>query len=271
MRRPAKTFIIAEIGENHLGNWDIARQMIAEAAAAGADAVKFQSYLGSEVAPDDPEREWFTKVQVPDEVHHELRKFAQEKGVQFMSAPFSLGRAKLLCEGLGLRRIKVASSEMLNFKLLDYLNARCATVYLSTGLATIEEIRKALGHLKKVREVAILHCVTQYPLKASDANLLAIRALAEAFPRNTIGYSDHTIGNLASVAAVALGARVIEKHFTLSKALPGTDHVLSATPEEFRRLVADIRETETLLGKQAKGPVASEREIRSFVRGRFPK
>ena len=147
MKRPARTFVIAEIGENHLGDWDIARRMISAAAAAGADAVKFQSYLGGEVAPDDPEREWFTKVQVPDEVHHKLKKFAKDKGVQFMSAPFSLGRAKLLCEGLGLRQIKVASSEMLNYKLLDYLDLRCKTVYLSTGMATIEEIRKALGHL----------------------------------------------------------------------------------------------------------------------------
>ncbi len=266
-----KTRIIAEIGENHLGNWDIARRMIVEAAKAGADVVKFQSYLGSEVAPNDPEREWFKRVEVPDEMHFELKKAAEENGVEFLSAPFSLGRAKLLVEKLGLKRIKVASSEMLNLRLLDYLDGRVDSVYLSTGMATIDEIKQALSRLKKVREVAVLHCVTQYPLKPEDANLLALTALLQAFPDKILGYSDHTVGILAPAVAVALGARVIEKHFTLGKELPGTDHVLSADPAEFRLMVRQIRETETLLGRPVKEPVVAEKEIQAFVRSRFPK
>ncbi len=266
-----RTVVIAEIGENHLGNWDIAKQMITEAARAGADIVKFQSYLGSEVRPEDPEREWFTKVEVTDAVHHELKKHAEAAGVEFLSAPFSLGRAKLLVEGLGLRKIKVASSEMMNVRLLEYLNGRVDTVYLSTGMATIDEIRQSVSRLGKVKDVTILHCVTQYPTKPEDVNLLALRALAEAFPANALGYSDHTIGLDAAVLAVALGARVIEKHFTLGKALPGTDHVLSVTPDELKELVARIRLAESLLGRAVKEPVAGEKEIVSFVRGRFPK
>lgn len=265
-----KTIIIAEIGENHIGDMNLARQMITAAAGAGADIVKFQSYLASEVADDDPEKEWFAKVELSDEAHRELKKHAEKCGIEFLSAPFSLNRARLLCEGLGLKKIKVASSEMLNFALLDYVNKHAETVFLSTGMATIDEIKSALSHLANVA-CYLLHCVTQYPTEPQDANLNAITTLKAAFPEYRIGYSDHTLGNKAVFTAVALGAEVIEKHFTLDKKLPGTDHVLSADPEELRELVEGVREVETLLGSGEKKPTNEELKIKSFVRSRFPK
>ena len=151
MKKEDHVIIIAEIGENHVGNIERAKRMIAEAAKVGADIVKFQSYLSSEVADDDPEKEWFAKVQLSDEAHYELKECAEQHGVEFLSSPFSLNRAKLLCEGLGLRKIKTASSEMLNFSLLDYVNEHAEAVFLSTGMATLDEIRLALTHLNRVK------------------------------------------------------------------------------------------------------------------------
>ena len=270
-RPPRRTRIIAELGENHLGDMERARQMVIAAAEAGADIVKCQSFLASEVNPSDPEREWFAQVQLSDEMHRELQQLAQRHRVSFLSAPFSLNRARFLCEELGLRSIKVASSEMLNFPLLDYLDSRAQTVYLSTGMATLEEIAAAVKRLPNVTELFILHCVTAYPAEDGEANLQAIPVLKRRFPEWGIGYSDHTRGILAPAAAAALGACVIEKHFTLDKTLPGTDHVCSAEPEEFKQMVAMIRRIEQLLGEPVKGPVQRELQVREFVRKRFPK
>jgi sialic acid synthase SpsE len=267
-----RTIVIAEIGENHIGDWTLARRMIVEAAEAGADIVKLQSYLGSEVGEDDPEREWFTKVHVPDELHYELKAVAEAQGVEFLSSAFSLERARFLVEGLGLRKIKVASSEMLNFRLLDYLNNRYVpTVFLSTGMAALHEVQEAVAHLPNVKDLYLMQCTTQYPCPPEQANLSVIQTLKAAFPQYRVGYSDHTIGVLAPVVAVALGAEVIEKHFTLDKSLPGTDHVLSVVPEELREMVRMIREVEMLLGSPVKEPTPSERSITTFVRSRFPK
>jgi sialic acid synthase SpsE len=266
-----KTIIIAEIGENHIGDWDLARKMVIAAAEAGADMVKFQSYLGSEVRDNDPEKEWFTKVQLPDELHFELKALAEEHGVEFLTSCFSLGRARFLVVELGLQKIKVASSEMLNFGLLDYLNGRVETVFLSTGMATLDEVREAVSHLQDVKDLYILQCTTQYPCPPEQANLAVIPTLRAAFPQHHIGYSDHTIGTLAPVVAVALGAEAIEKHFTLDKSLPGTDHILSATPNEFSEMVRQIRQVEVLLGSPVKRPTPAEQQIRDFVRSRFPK
>ena len=266
-----RALIIAEIGENHGGDWNLARVMISEAARAGADIVKFQSYLGSEVADDDPEKEWFTRVQVPDAMHFELKAYAEERGVEFLSTPFSIGRTRFLVEKLGLRKIKVASSEMLNFAILDYLNGRVDSVFLSTGLATLEEVGIAASHLNRVPTVYVMQCTTQYPCPPDQANLLVLASLKKHFPNLHIGYSDHTIGILAPVVARALGAEVIEKHFTTDKNLPGTDHVLSADPHEMAQLVRDIRKAETLLGDSEKRPTKTEQAIREAVRSRFPK
>ncbi len=271
MKKEGYVIIIAEIGENHVGDMELAKKMIVQAAKAGADMVKFQSYLTSEVRDDDPEKEWFARVQLSDKAHHELKEYAERHGVEFLSSPFSLNRAKLLCERLGLKKIKIASSEMLNFSLLDYVNQYAEVVFLSTGMATIDEIKLSLSHLSKVKTCYIMHCVTQYPAKFEDINLSVLTTLKAAFPDYPIGYSDHTVSILAPIIAAALGAEAIEKHFTLDKTLPGTDHVLAATPKELKEMIKRVRETEKILGKPIKHPTLEEVEIRDFVRGRFPK
>jgi sialic acid synthase SpsE len=263
--------VIAEIGENHVGDWDRARAMVMAAAEAGADIVKFQSYRGSDVADSDPEKDWFTKVALPDALHHEFKALAERHGVEFLSSCFTLERARLLVETLGLRHIKVASSEMLNLPLLAYLNGRVDTVFLSTGMATLDEVGVAVAALARVPKVCVMQCTSLYPCPPEHVNLTVINTLRAAFPRCPVGFSDHTIGILASVAAVALGAEVVEKHFTLDKSLPGTDHVLSVTPDELREMVAQIRSVETLRGSPVKRPTPPEAEIVNFVRARFPK
>ncbi|MBI1976828.1 MAG: N-acetylneuraminate synthase family protein [Candidatus Omnitrophica bacterium] len=248
-----------------------ARQMVVEAAKAGADIVKFQSYRGMDVAPDDPEREWFAKVELSDEMHFELKELAEKNGVEFLSSPFTVERAVFLCEKVGLKKIKIASSEMLNLRLLDYVNRHAETVFLSTGLATIDEIRQAVSRLDKVKVCYLLHCVTQYPTPPEDINLSVITRMKREFPGYRVGFSDHTLGILAPVIAAALGAEVIEKHFTLDKTLPGTDHILSVDPPELKEMVRQIRQVEALLGDPLKKPTGAEKAMIQFVRTRFPK
>lgn len=265
-----KTIVIAEVGENHLGDIEIAKKLIKKAAKAGADYVKFQSYTPEVFRKNDPEYKWFKKVSLSNNDHFTLKKCADDCGIRFLSSPFSLERVKFLCEELGLREIKIASGIMLNFPVLDYVNKHAETVFLATGMATVEEIKIALSHLNKAKKCYILHCVTQYPCKDVEANLLAIRYLQKEFPAFEIGYSDHTIGYLASILAVALGAKVIEKHYTFDKkAKEGTDHILSIEPDELKEMVRAIRETELLLGIEKKEPTLSEKSIKEFVRNRF--
>lgn len=267
-----KTSIIAEIGENHHGAWDIAAKMIEEAARNGADIVKFQSYLPSTFSPEDPDYEWFERVSLPNAKHFEFKQRAEELGVEFMSSPFSPERAQFLCEELGCKSIKVASGVMTHSKLLAVINANAATVrrvYLSTGMATLDEVRQSLAHLDQIESVAILHCTTQYPASPPQANLSAIRTLREAFPGQVVGYSDHQLGLSACLVALAMGAQVLEKHFTLSRYLPGTDHACSMLPEELALLCQQVEEVEQMIGTGEKVPVEEEIAIRDFVRGRF--
>ncbi len=189
-----KTTIIAEIGENHIGDWDLAKRMIVAAAEAGANLVKFQSYLGTEVADNDPEKEWFTKVQLSDEKHFEFKEFAEQQGVEFLTSVFTLQRAKFVVEQLGLRKIKVASSEMVNQTLLEYLNHHVDTLYLSTGMATLDEIKKVVSSLSNVKELCIMQCTTEYPCPFKNANLAVIPTFKKEFPHYSIGFSDHTLG-----------------------------------------------------------------------------
>lgn len=246
--------------------------MIRDASLAGADIIKFQSYRPENFRKDDPEYEWLKKVSLSDETHYILKEEVEKYGKIFISSPFSLERAQFLCEGLGLKKIKIASGMMMNFKVLDYLNsANIITIFVSTGMATLKEINQALNHIKRIPDIYLMHCVTQYPCKDEEANLRVISTLQKEF-NLPIGYSDHTIGIDACVAAVALGASVIEKHFTFDKSCPeGTDHILSATPDEFKEMSQKIRRLEVLLGNGVKELSSGEREILKFVRNRFSK
>lgn len=263
------TTIIAEIGENHTGNWDLAREMIDEAARAGADIVKFQSYFGEMADKEDPEREWFSEVEIPDEVHFELKEYAESRGVEFLSSPFNVERTRFLVEELGLSTIKVASPVMTNYDMLDYLNGRVDTVYISTGLATLDEVEESLSYLSDVDDVCVMQCTSEYPCPPSHANLSVLETYREKFSDYRVGFSDHTLGTLAPAMSVALGATAIEKHFTLDKSLEGTDHVLSVTPAELRELIGRVERVEQLLGTPEKGPTEAEAEVTEFVRNRF--
>jgi sialic acid synthase SpsE len=265
-----KTIIIAEIGENHIGDMDIAKSLISKAKDAGADYVKFQSYRLENFNPKDEEYEWFKKVSLSDEAHYMLKEHASGCGIKFLSAPFSPERARFLCEELGLKDIKIASGMMMRDDLLDYVNKHAQRVFLSTGMADVDEIRRSVSRLGDVQDLYILHCVTQYPCQDEDANLLAIEVLKKEIPGYHIGYSDHTIGKLAALGAVAMGAQAIEKHFTFDrKAKEGTDHELSLDFEGLSEAVKEIRRLEVLMGDGAKVPAAGEKAIRDFVRNRF--
>jgi sialic acid synthase SpsE len=266
-----KTKIIAEIGENHHGDWDIASAMLEKAAEAGADIVKFQSYTVDTFSPEDPEYNWFKKVAVPDEKHFEFKARAEQLGVEFISAPFSVERARFLIEKVKCSNIKIASASMMNFPMLDYINSQAMLVdqvYLSSGMATLDELREALGHLEKIKKVTVLHCVTAYPASPQQANLHCLATLRKIFPEYAIGYSDHVPGLNACLTSVALGAEVLEKHFTFSRHMPGSDHVGSMLPEELQELCDRVEEIEQLLGSGEKAPVKDECAIRDFVRNR---
>jgi len=264
----SKITLIAEIGENYLGKISLAKKLIENAKKSGANYAKFQSYNENCLKKNDPEYEWFKKVSLKDHEHFKLKNYCKKKKINFLSSPFSLERAEFLCEKLKLNEIKVASSKMTNKKLLKYLNTKTKKVFLSTGMSNIKEINQSLNYLDNT-EVVIMHCVSEYPLKPKNSNLLAIRKLKKQFPAFAIGYSDHCIGNLAVEIAVSLGATVIEKHFTLNKNYKGTDHILSADFEDLKKLRKNIDLISLMLGDKIKEPSKNELKIRNFMRNRF--
>lgn len=263
-----KITLIAEIGENYLGRISLAKKLIILAKKAGADFAKFQSYNEMCLRKNDPEYDWFKKVALKDSEHKALKKFSIKNKINFLSSPFSLERAKFLCENLGLKTLKVASSKSLDLNLLNYLNKKCNKVYFSTGMLTLQEIKKSISKLNNV-DVSIMHCVSEYPLKIQNANLLAITKLRQEFLKHEIGYSDHTIGNYAVYTAVSLGASVIEKHFTINKKLKGTDHILSADFKDLKNIRKNIDQIKTLLGREEKKPSRKEKKIKKFMMNRF--
>jgi sialic acid synthase SpsE len=242
--------------------------MIRAAADAGADFVKFQSYKAEQVTNEE-ERDWYGKVQIPDDTHFELVDCAADEGVKFLSTPFTVERAQFLVEEVGLSKIKVASSEMLNRPLLEYLNGTVDSVFLSTGLSTLSEVKQSVEILSDVNDVCVMQCTSEYPCPPSNANLNVIRTYAETFPDHSLGFSDHTLGLIAAQTAVTLGADVIEEHFTTHKSLPGPDQQLSMTPAELRELRARIEKVETLLGNREKKPTEAEQAAKEDFRSRF--
>ena len=267
-----KTTIIAEIGENHLGNMDMARRMLVTAADHGAHIVKFQTFRGADTSPDDIEHEWFKQVELSDEMHFELKKMAEEKGVRFLSSPFTVERTRFLVEQLGLTQIKVASGTMRHLPILGYLNGKADvvdTVYMATGMATLDEIRDSLSRLKNIKRVVVMHCVASYPVEDEDANLRVLATLKREFPEYEIGYSDHSRGIDACVAAVALGATVLEKHFTFNVLMPGDDHAGGMTPQSQAELVRRLEHVEKMLGSGEKVLGEREKKARQIMRNRF--
>ncbi len=245
-------YIIAEIGFNHGGEMELARTMIQAAAASGADAVKFQSYRADRlVLRGNPHFDVIRSGELSLDDHRHLAETAKGASVDFLSTPYDAERVGWL-EDVGAPAMKIASMDLTNPALLTRAAESPRPVILSTGMATAEEIESALAVLDRARAagVVLLHCMSEYPPDLAEARLATIPDLARRYAR-PVGYSDHVLGPAAAITAVALGACVIEKHFTTDHALPGPDHAISADPSELSALSAAIRETEAALGASA--------------------
>ena len=287
-----RVYVIAEAGVNHNGSVERALEMIDRAVDAGADAVKFQTFRSEEVisrhAPkaeyqkqttgsDESQLEMVRALELDAAAHRRLFDHCQARGIQFLSTPFDLPSVALLVS-LGVPLLKVPSGEITNPLLLRAVAATRLPLIVSTGMSTLVEIEEALGVIaaawlgrtpehdartsdegrRLLRErVTLLHCTTEYPAPLAQVNLRAMTTMAAAFGL-PVGYSDHTEGITVAAAAVALGARVIEKHFTLDRNLPGPDHRASLEPGGLGAMVAAIREVELSLGRAEKGPTSAE-------------
>ncbi len=269
-----RTFIIAEAGVNHNGSIDIAKQLVDAAAKAGADAVKFQTFnadklvCGKAVKADyqitntgngESQRDMLRKLQLSEEDFIELKKYCDESGIMFLSTPFDIDSLKFLIS-IGITMVKVPSGEITNFPLLREIGKSGLKVILSTGMCELDEVARAVDILRKygTKEIIVLQCNTEYPTPFRDANIRAMLTLGETTGCE-YGYSDHTIGNDVAIAAVALGASLIEKHFTLDKNMEGPDHIASIEPEELKSLVNSVRHIEEALGSGIKTVSDSER------------
>jgi N,N'-diacetyllegionaminate synthase len=266
-------FVIAEAGVNHGGDLDRARRLVDAAARAGADAVKFQTFqAGRLVVAAAPKAAYQERVpgtalemlralELDEPAHRTLQAHCRDRGILFLSSPFEEASADLL-ERLGLPAFKLPSGELTNLPFLDHVARKGRPVLLSTGMATLGEVERALAALAPLGpgRVVLLHCVSSYPARPEDANLRAMATLARNF-QVPVGYSDHTPGLEVALAAVALGAAVLEKHLTLDRTLPGPDQAASLEPGEFQALVAGVRTVESALGHGRKEPAPSELEL----------
>lgn len=276
-----KVLIIAEAGVNHNGDINLAKKLIEQAAKAGADVVKFQTFKANScvsvsakkakyqletTAKEESQLEMIQKLELSYESHFELMKHCKKHDIIFLSTPFDLESVEFL-RGLDLPYFKIPSGEITNLPYLKAV-AKCKKrVLLSTGMANLGEIEAALTILRKngTRNITLLHCNTEYPTPFEDVNLNALKTLKEAF-KLEVGYSDHTEGIVASLGAVALGAVVIEKHFTLDKTMEGPDHRASLEFEELRALCKGIRELEKALGSGIKKASKSEAKNKIIAR-----
>ena len=267
-----KVVIVAEIGNNHEGDPERALRLVEAAAGAGADAVKLQTSVPElYISADQAERlAMLRRFALPAETYAKLAARARDLGMAFFSTPFDLQSVAFLEPMVDV--FKVASSDNDFIPLFDALAQTGRPVILSSGLADLETLRRSASYLEaawarggKTGELAILHCVSAYPTPAADANVSAIREMAQAFP--VVGYSDHTLGTTACIMAVALGARILEKHFTLDKQQSDfRDHQLSADPAELAELVARVREAEAMIGSGNKTPSARELALAPQIR-----
>jgi N,N'-diacetyllegionaminate synthase len=266
-------FIIAEAGVNHNGDLNLAKQLIDVAADAGADAVKFQTfhadnivtrtaekaeYQKSTTSSDESQYDMIRKLELPDDAFRELSAYANAKGIIFLSTPFDERSVDLL-DDIGVPAFKIPSGEITNFPLLKKVAEKHRPIILSTGMATLGEVEEAFQYLKEngSEDIVLLHCTTSYPAPIESVNLRAMNTLRCAF-QVPVGYSDHTEGITIPIAAVAMGARVIEKHFTIDRTLPGPDHQASLEPQELQAMVISIRDVECALGNGIKIPSCIE-------------
>lgn len=300
-------FFIAEAGVNHNGDKDMAFALIDAAVAAGADAVKFQTFnaeaLASQSAPKaayqnkttdaaESQLDMLKRLELPYDWHVELRDYCSKNGIVFLSTPFDSKSLQFLADDLGLEIIKVPSGEITNGPFLLQIAETGCDIILSTGMSSLDEVRDALGVLAfgltggrtapspqafaeafaapagqaaLADKVTVLQCTSAYPTPAGEANIKAMITMRDAFGLRT-GFSDHTAGQVASLCAAALGASVIEKHFTLDRELPGPDHKASLEPDELTALISGVREIDLMLGDGIKIPQPSEIETAAVAR-----
>ena len=274
-------FVIAEVGVNHNGDMELAHRLIDVAGDAGVDAVKFQTFRAEDLARPDARKaayqerttgddenqfEMLKKLELPREEHQELMAHAVERGLVFLSTPFEENSADFL-HSLDIAAFKLPSGELTNLPFLKHVAAKGQPIILSTGGATMDEVAAAVEVIREAgaADLVLLHCVSVYPADPAEANLRAMATLSGTFDA-IIGWSDHTPGLAVALAAAALGAAVIEKHFTLDRSLPGPDHAASLTPDELSELVTGIRIVEAALGDGKKTPTDAEREVMSAAR-----
>ena len=273
--------VIAEAGVNHNGSGVLAHKLVDLAARAGADAVKFQTFsadrLASRSAPKaayqrdttgtaESQYDMLRRLELSPEIHRELVDHCRQSGLMFLSTPFDEASVDLL-DGLGVPAFKMSSGEITNVSLLRHVAAKGKPIIMSTGMSTLAEVQSAVGVLGDAgaSQVVLLHCVSRYPADPAEANLRAMRTMADATSL-PVGYSDHTMGIEVALTAVALGAVVLEKHFTSSRALAGPDHRCSLEPAELTKLVHGVRAVESALGHGRKEPTEGEAAVAAVAR-----
>ncbi len=278
-----KIIIIAEVGVNHNGDIKLAKKLIVEAKKAGADFVKFQSFVPEKMVTVSAKKanyqNKFTskklthflmlkKLQLSYIDQEKLLNFAKKKKIGFLSSPFDLESANFILS-LNIPYIKIPSGEITNLPLLEFIASKKKPVILSTGMSTLKEINFAINILLKnglsKNKINILHCTSEYPTPSKNVNLNTIALLKETFMCN-VGFSDHTLNMEASIAAASIGAKIIEKHITLSNDLDGPDHKSSMEPKDFKKMVKIIRNIEILLGHKKKIISNDEKKNKTIVR-----
>ncbi len=274
-------FIIAEAGVNHNGDLELAKKLIDAAAYAKADAVKFQTfdpktlvtkyaqrakYQDKNIGEKESQYSMLARLKLKREYHAPLKKYAEKKGLIFMSTPFSIDDANFLFK-LGVSAFKVGSTDTNNLPHLKNLAAKNLPIILSTGMSTLAEVKEAVHVIKQNgnSKIIVLHCTSNYPARMDEINLRAMLTLKKELDLE-VGYSDHTVGIEVAVAAVSLGACVIEKHFTLDRSMPGPDHKASLEPNELKQMVQAIRNVSKALGSYKKKPTKSETEVAKVAR-----
>lgn len=274
-------YIIAEAGVNHNGSLQIAKELVDSAKNAGVDCIKFQTFIAKNIASKyagkaeyqkaqtnsvENQQEMLKKLELSFDEFVELKEYCEAKDIEFLSTGFDFESIEFL-SNLGMKKWKIPSGEITNLPYLIKIAKYNKPVILSTGMSTIEEIREAIKVLKKYGsgEITVLHCTTEYPAPFEEVNLSAMNSIREEF-NVSIGYSDHTIGIEIPIASVALGAIVIEKHFTLSREMDGPDHKASLEPRELKEMVKAIRNVEIALGDGKKQPTKSELKNKEIAR-----
>lgn len=276
-----KIFIIAEAGVNHNGSIEIAKKLVDAAAEAGADAVKFQTFKAEKLVCKNAQKaeyqmettdkaesqfDMLKKLELTADMHKQLISYCNQKGIMFLSTPFDIESLEFLVQ-CGVDIIKIPSGEITNYPYLRAVGRTGKKVIISSGMSTLDEVRDAVKVLKDngSKKITVLHCNTEYPTPYADVNLKAMLTLRDELKIDT-GYSDHTKGIEIPIAAAALGATVIEKHFTLDKGMEGPDHKASLEPNELKEMVKAIRNIEIALGNGKKSPSESEKKNISIAR-----